>query len=85
MLFWKDNHCVLRSSAAPVLRAFFTFFFNPQLIASFILVGFLYPLFEGAVWNGNYGYQEFLTNQFGAPFNDFAGSVVVVADRKAHV
>jgi Amt family ammonium transporter len=51
--------------------------FNPQLIASFILVGFLYPLFEGAIWNGNYGFQEFLTNQFGAPFNDFAGSVVV--------
>ena len=39
--------------------------FNPQLIASFILVGFLYPLFEGAVWNGNYGYQDFLTNQIG--------------------
>lgn len=51
--------------------------FNPQLIASFILVGFLYPLFEGAIWNGNYGFQDFLTNQFGAPFNDFAGSVVV--------
>ena len=51
--------------------------FNPQLIASFILVGFLYPLFEGAIWNGNYGFQEFLTKQFGAPFNDFAGSVVV--------
>ena len=53
--------------------------FNPQLIASFLLVGFLYPLFEGAVWNGNYGFQEFLTNQFGAPFSDFAGSVVVHA------
>jgi Amt family ammonium transporter len=53
--------------------------FNPQLIASFLLVGFLYPLFEGAIWNGNYGFQEFLANQFGAPFNDFAGSVVVHA------
>ena len=53
--------------------------FNPQLIASFLLVGFLYPLFEGAIWNGNYGFQEFLTNHFGAPFNDFAGSVVVHA------
>tara|TARA_B110000037_G_scaffold71502_1_gene86215 strand:- start:335 stop:1528 length:1194 start_codon:yes stop_codon:yes gene_type:complete len=51
--------------------------FNPQLIASFILVGFLYPFFEGVIWNGNYGFQEFLTNTFGAPFNDFAGSVVV--------
>ncbi len=53
--------------------------FNPQLIASFLIVGFLYPVFEGAVWNGNYGFQEFLTSQFGAPFNDFAGSVVVHA------
>jgi Amt family ammonium transporter len=53
--------------------------FNPQLIASFLLVGFLYPLFEGAIWNGNYGFQDFLTNHFGAPFNDFAGSVVVHA------
>lgn len=51
--------------------------FNPQLIASFILVGFLYPFFEGIIWNGNFGYQLFLENQFGAPFNDFAGSVVV--------
>ena len=51
--------------------------FKPQLIASFILVGFLYPLFEGIIWNGNFGFQDFLTNTFGAPFNDFAGSVVV--------
>ena len=53
--------------------------FNPQLIASFILVGFVYPLFEGATWNGNYGFQAFLENNFGAAFNDFAGSVVVHA------
>jgi Amt family ammonium transporter len=53
--------------------------FNPQMIASFLLVGFLYPFFEGVIWNGNYGFQEFLTNSFGAPFNDFAGSVVVHA------
>ena len=51
--------------------------FNPQLIASFLLVGFLYPFFEGIAWNGNFGFQEFLKTQFGAPFNDFAGSVVV--------
>jgi Amt family ammonium transporter len=51
--------------------------FNPQLIASFILVGFVYPFFEGATWNGNYGFQAFLENNFGAAFNDFAGSVVV--------
>jgi len=53
--------------------------FKPQLIASFILVGFLYPVFEGIIWNGNFGFQDFLTNTFGAPFNDFAGSVVVHA------
>jgi len=53
--------------------------FNPQLIASFILVGFVYPFFEGATWNGNYGFQAFLENNFGAGFNDFAGSVVVHA------
>jgi Amt family ammonium transporter len=53
--------------------------FKPQLIASFILVGFLYPLFEGIIWNGNFGFQDFLNQTFGAPFNDFAGSVVVHA------
>ena len=34
--------------------------FKPQLIASFILVGFLYPFFEGIIWNGNFGFQDFL-------------------------
>ena len=53
--------------------------FKPQLIASFILVGFLYPIFEGIIWNGNFGFQDFLNQTFGAPFNDFAGSVVVHA------
>jgi ammonium transporter, Amt family len=53
--------------------------FKPQLIASFILVGFLYPFFEGVIWNGNFGFQDFLNQTFGAPFNDFAGSVVVHA------
>ena len=53
--------------------------FKPQLIASFILVGFLYPFFEGIIWNGNFGFQDSLNQIFGAPFNDFAGSVVVHA------
>ena len=43
------------------------------------LVGLIYPVFEGMVWNGNYGFQEWLTASFGAPFMDFAGSVVVHA------
>ena len=53
--------------------------FRPQLIASFVLVGFLYPFFEGIIWNSNFGFQDFLNQTFGAPFNDFAGSVVVHA------
>ena len=53
--------------------------FNPQLAATFMLVGFIYPLFEGIAWNGRFGVQEWLTAAFGAPFHDFAGSVVVHA------
>ena len=37
------------------------------------------PLFEGVVWNGNFGVQAWLQARFGAPFHDFAGSVVVHA------
>lgn len=53
--------------------------FNPQLIATFILVALVYPFFEGITWNGNYGIQAWLEHQFGAPFHDFAGSIVVHA------
>jgi len=53
--------------------------FNPQLVATFVLVGFVYPFFEGLVWNGNFGLQDWLMNSFGAKFHDFAGSVVVHA------
>jgi Amt family ammonium transporter len=53
--------------------------FNPQLIATFIVAGFLYPFFEGITWNGAYGIQAWLENQFGAGFHDFAGSIVVHA------
>ena len=51
--------------------------FYPFLIASALIVAFVYPFFEGMIWNGNYGYQEWLENTFGAPFHDFAGSIVV--------
>ncbi len=51
--------------------------FNTQLAASFALVGFVYPFFEGIAWNGNFGIQDWLTQSYGAPFHDFAGSVVV--------
>lgn len=53
--------------------------FRPQSIATFLLVALLYPFFEGMVWNANYGVQDWLTNTFGFPFHDFAGSVVVHA------
>ncbi|SFR62319.1 ammonium transporter [Marinobacter daqiaonensis] len=51
--------------------------FYPMLIASGLVVAVLYPFFEGLVWNGNFGFQAWLENSFGAPFHDFAGSVVV--------
>ncbi|MGC6512251.1 MAG: ammonium transporter [Parvibaculales bacterium] len=51
--------------------------FVPQLIASAILVALVYPFFEGVIWNGNFGLQGWLEDTFGAPFNDFAGSIVV--------
>jgi ammonium transporter, Amt family len=53
--------------------------FNPQIAATFVLVGFVYPFFEGIAWNGHYGFQTILTKQFGFGFHDFAGSVVVHA------
>lgn len=53
--------------------------FNPQLAATFLLVGFVYPFFEGIAWNGHFGFQEWLLVSFGAKFRDFAGSVVVHA------
>ncbi|MFT6466800.1 ammonium transporter [Halopseudomonas sp.] len=53
--------------------------FAPQLVASLLIVGFIYPFFEGLVWNGNMGFQGWLEASFGAPFHDFAGSVVVHA------
>jgi Amt family ammonium transporter len=53
--------------------------FNPQLAATFALVGLVYPFYEGIVWNGNYGFQDWLEASFGARFHDFAGSVVVHA------
>ncbi len=53
--------------------------FNPQIAATFLLVGFVYPFFEGIAWNKHYGIQDWLLANFGATFHDFAGSVVVHA------
>ena len=53
--------------------------FNPQLIATFVLVGFIYPFFEGIAWNQHYGIQAWIKGFTGEEFHDFAGSVVVHA------
>jgi Amt family ammonium transporter len=53
--------------------------FHPQLIATFLLVGFVYPFFEGIAWNQAFGIQAWLKASYGAEFHDFAGSVVVHA------
>lgn len=53
--------------------------FNPQLAATFLLVGFVYPFFEGIAWNDKFGVQAWLETSTGAKFHDFAGSIVVHA------
>lgn len=53
--------------------------FHPQLAATFLLVGLIYPFFEGLVWNNNWGFQDGMATLLGAKFHDFAGSVVVHA------
>ena len=53
--------------------------FNPQLIATFLIVGLIYPFFEGIAWNQAFGIQSWLLAHFGNEFHDFAGSVVVHA------
>ena len=53
--------------------------FWPQLIATAIIVGFVYPLFEGIAWNKHFGIQGWIANLTGSEFHDFAGSVVVHA------
>lgn len=51
--------------------------FYPILVATFFTVGLVYPVFEGMIWNGNFGLQAWFESQFGYGFHDFAGSVVV--------
>ncbi len=52
-------------------------------LAGGIFVGLIYPLIEGATWgrfsNCIGGAEGWLATTFGAPFHDFAGSVVVHA------
>ncbi len=53
--------------------------FWPQLIATAVIVGFVYPFFEGIAWNRHFGVQDWIESLTGAPFHDFAGSIVVHA------
>lgn len=53
--------------------------FWPQLMATAVIVGVIYPFFEGIAWNQHLGLQAWLQTLTGAPFHDFAGSVVVHA------
>ncbi len=53
--------------------------FNTQLMATALIVGFVYPFFESIAWNDKYGVQAWLQAAAGAKFHDFAGSVVVHA------
>jgi len=52
--------------------------FWPQVIAGAVFAGISYPIFESLIWGQNSaGLQGFFETNFGAPFHDFAGSVVV--------
>ena len=53
--------------------------FWPQLIATGVIVGLIYPFFEGIAWNQHFGFQAWLKVVTGDEFHDFAGSVVVHA------
>ena len=54
--------------------------FLPHCVATGLIVGLFYPLFEGIAWNKNLGLQEgFFAAKLGAEFKDFAGSIVVHA------
>ena len=53
--------------------------FGPQLAATAVIVGIVYPLFEGVAWNQRFGIQGWIKSLTGAEFHDFAGSIVVHA------
>lgn len=53
--------------------------FNTQLAATALVVGLVYPFFEGIAWNDRFGIQAWMEATGGAKFHDFAGSVVVHA------
>src|SRR3954465_3056147 len=48
--------------------------FDPQLIATAVIVGVVSPLFEGIAWNQHFGVQAWIKSVAGFEFHDFAGS-----------
>jgi Amt family ammonium transporter len=53
--------------------------FWPQLMATAVIVGVVYPVYEGLAWNQHFGMQAWIKVRTGFEFHDFAGSVVVHA------
>ena len=53
--------------------------FGPQLLATAVIVGLVYPFFEGIAWNQKFGVQAWIKALTGEEFHDFAGSIVVHA------
>ncbi|MBC5782694.1 ammonium transporter [Ramlibacter sp. USB13] len=53
--------------------------FGPQLLATAVIVGLVYPVFEGIAWNQRFGVQAWIKALAGEEFHDFAGSIVVHA------
>lgn len=53
--------------------------FGPQLIATAVIVGLVYPVFESIAWNRAFGVQDWIKATTGEDFHDFAGSIVVHA------
>ncbi len=53
--------------------------FWPQMAATAVIVGVVYPFYEGIVWGERFHVQALLESGFGFKFHDFAGSVVVHA------
>src|SRR3954471_17612708 len=53
--------------------------FYPQLLASFLIVSFVYPFFEAIAWGQKWGVQAWIKAAFSEEFHDFAGSIVVHA------
>jgi ammonium transporter, Amt family len=51
--------------------------FWPQVLAGAVFAGLVYPAFESFAWGRNGAVQEWLGRSLGAPFHDYAGSVVV--------